>query len=117
MQIFEERAGGTCIMRLAGELDEHTAADFRLRADGAIDSGCRHLILVLKDLRFVDSSGLGVLMGRYRRIVEHGGQVSLVAPPPHIRALLEMAGIPRLMPLYRSQRQALMGGVRQGGGR
>lgn len=111
MQILEERAGSTCIMRLVGELDEHTAADFRLRADDAIDGGYRHLILVLKDLSFVDSSGLGVLMGRYRRLLEQGGKVSLVAPPPHVRALLEMAGIPRLMPLYRSQRQALTGGV------
>lgn len=98
-------------MRLVGELDEHTAVAFRQRADEAIDGGCRHLILVLKDLRFVDSSGLGVLMGRYRRLLDQGGKVSLVAPPPHIHALLEMTGIPRLMPLYRSQRQALTGGV------
>lgn len=111
MQIHAERAGAAYIMRLVGELDEHTAAEFRYQADLAIDGGSRHLVLLLKELRFLDSAGLGVLMGRYRRLSQLGGRVSLVAPPDHVRALLEMSGIPRLMPLFRSQRQALAGGV------
>lgn len=110
MRIVDERAGSTCVLRLVGELDESSVVEFRRRVDDAIDGGVTHLVLVLKQLHFIDSSGLGVLIGRYRRLANQGGRVSLVGPAPHVRALLDMAGIPRLMPIYGSERQALTGG-------
>lgn len=107
MEITTQRRGNTCILHLIGELDEHTAANFRHHADHAIMGGVRHLVLVLDQLQFVDSAGLGVLMGRYRQLLSLDGRISLVAPRPHVQALLEMSGIARLMPFYRSQHQAL----------
>lgn len=110
MQIRRERAGTTLVMHLAGDLDEKTSADFRSHVDRAIDEGTDHLILVLRELTFIDSSGLGVLIGRYRHLLRQGGRVSLVEPRSHVESLLEIAGIPRLMPIYPSERDALTDG-------
>ncbi|MEX2356222.1 MAG: anti-sigma factor antagonist [Thermaerobacterales bacterium] len=109
MQIIDERAGMTYVVRLTGELDEMTAQAFKDRVDAAIDDGVEHLVVVLTNLAFIDSSGLGVLIGRYRRIARQGGRISLIKPRPHIRALLDMSGIPNLMPVFQSERQALTG--------
>ncbi|HEY8449270.1 MAG TPA: anti-sigma factor antagonist [Bacillota bacterium] len=107
-EFSEQRIGRAFIVRVAGELDEAAAAAFRERVDQALEQGgVRDLIVVMKEVSFIDSSGLGVLLGRYKRIRELGGQMGIVAPPRSVRALLELSGVPKLIPIYRSERQAL----------
>ena len=67
------RNGAGCpVFKISGELDHHTAGDVKDKLDRAIlSSGARDIVLDFKNLRFMDSSGIGVLLGRgmvYRRI-------------------------------------------------
>ncbi|WP_025698439.1 anti-sigma factor antagonist, partial [Paenibacillus forsythiae] len=64
-----EHHRGVLVVRLTGELDHHAADFVRMDLDEAIlRKQVEHLVLNLKDLQFMDSSGLGVILGRYKLI-------------------------------------------------
>lgn len=96
------------IAYLEGELDMHTAEYFKQAIENKLrDTGMEHLILNLQGVTFIDSSGLGAILGRYRRINQSGGKVLAVAPKESVAKLLEMSGIVKIIPLLSSDEMAL----------
>ncbi len=70
------KKSGTPVFRISGELDHHTAAAVREKLDKAIlTDGAKNIVLDFKNLRFMDSSGIGVLLGRYKLIKKKGGKI------------------------------------------
>ena len=57
------------------------------------------LILDFKDVNFMDSSGIGLVMGRYRNLVKTGAELHITQAPPQIYKMLKLAGIERLAKL------------------
>lgn len=95
MEITKEvHAGALCIV-LSGELDHHTAQDVRTQIDGVLlrDDAIMELRLDLRGVTFMDSSGLGVILGRYRQMAERGGRVVLSGASRYAERILKMAGI------------------------
>lgn len=106
-----ERIGSTYIIRLSGDLDELAAERFRSQVDEVIDSEpIQTVVVVMKDVTFIDSSGLGALLGRYKRLHARGGTLRIAAPTPAVRALLDLSGVPKLITIFPSERQALNAG-------
>lgn len=104
------RLGDSLIVRMEGELDLHTAASFKafVRAELAASERVRHLILDLRAVPFIDSSGIGAILGRCREIREkRAGRVIALAPRRPVRRVLELAGILRLVGVADTQREAL----------
>jgi stage II sporulation protein AA (anti-sigma F factor antagonist) len=98
----------TLIVRLSGELDHHTADDVRMRIDEELGrGGCRHLVLSLKSLQFMDSSGLGVILGRYKLIKQRGGRMVLCDVNPSVYRLFDMSGLFKIMSIYEDEDMAL----------
>ena len=82
---------------LTGELDHHTARDVREDIDRSIESNQpKLLILDFKNIGFMDSSGIGLVMGRYRIMQELGGSVKVVNAPSNIKKVMKLAGLDRL---------------------
>jgi stage II sporulation protein AA (anti-sigma F factor antagonist) len=105
-----EHHRGILIVRLSGELDHHTADMVRMQMDEAIQRRqCEHLVLSLKDLQFMDSSGLGVILGRYKLIKNKGGKMVVCDVNPPVYRLLEMSGLFKIMPIYENEGTALSG--------
>ena len=76
MQMEIEAAGDRLTARIKGELDHHSAAQARAQLDALLtDERIRELRIDLRGLTFMDSSGLGVILGRYRVIAGRGGRV------------------------------------------
>ncbi|MDI3269368.1 MAG: STAS domain-containing protein [Bacillota bacterium] len=99
--------GTSLFLRLRGDLDMEGARLFREAADEWLDgAGTGKLVVNLAEVAFVDSTGVGALLGRYRRLRAQRGSMVLVSPKPHVRPVLEMAGIPRLMPIVEHEAQA-----------
>jgi stage II sporulation protein AA (anti-sigma F factor antagonist) len=92
-----ERRGQTLIARLAGELDLRVADDLRAGLDRALDdTGAINLVFNLEKVSFMDSSCLGVILGRYKRVCGNKGTMTFVAVAPGIRRVLEFSGLFRI---------------------
>ncbi len=108
MSINIEMSRGSLVVRPAGEIDLGMSEKLRAAIDDALDQQqTRHLVVNLKDVSYIDSSGLGVLLGRYKRLTADGGKVSLVSAAPQVRKILELSGLLRIMVEYRSEEEAI----------
>lgn len=87
----------TLIAVLSGEIDHHCARPMRLEIDEKIET-CQPEVLVLdfEGVTFMDSSGIGLIMGRHRAMEEIGGEVIIRNPPPHIRRVMRISGMERI---------------------
>jgi anti-anti-sigma factor len=95
------------VVALVGELDAYSAAQLRryLHAQAAeVAAGQRsgRVVLDLAELRFIDSAGLGVLLGGTRRLSDVGGTLVLRSPPEHTARLFEMSGLNRVLRIEHS---------------
>jgi anti-anti-sigma factor len=96
LEIETAREGADTVVRPYGELDVRTVPALRLALDEAVAGGGANLVVDLAAVSFIDSSGLGALLGRFRRMPA-GRRMVLRAPQAHVRALLSLAGVPSLM--------------------
>ena len=110
MQITIKREGETLRAALCGELDHHSAAQTRESLDRLIAQyRDTDLVLDLKNLSFMDSSGIGVILGRYRRMRNRGGRVRISVMSTYAARILKMAGILTLLGEGEGQREGKRG--------
>lgn len=108
LQVELEHHRRVLIVRLRGELDHHTAEVVRSKMDEAIQRGrSEHLILSLEHMTFMDSSGLGVILGRYKQIKAHGGKMVVCHVNPSVHRLFELSGLFKILPIYETERNAI----------
>jgi len=97
---------GVVIAAVDGAIDLSTVATLRERLFGLADGG-EPLIVDLNRVSFIDSTGLGVLIGTARRAAEHGSTVHAVCSQPQTRKLLWLTGVDRRIPLTATMDGAL----------
>ncbi|GAB2697083.1 anti-sigma F factor antagonist [Paenibacillus thermoaerophilus] len=108
LQIELEHHRRTLIARLRGELDHHTADKVKTMLEDAILRGdVHHVVLSMKGLTFMDSSGLGVVLGRYKQIANKGGKLVVCEVHPSIYRLFEMSGLFKILTVEPSEQDAL----------
>ena len=82
------------ISSISGELDHHGAGRTREDIDKTIDTfHSKHLVMDFSEVSFMDSSGIGVVMGRYKKVKDKGGKVYITGCSEYVQRILEMAGI------------------------
>ena len=96
---------------LPKEVDHHNAEEVKKSADAIIESDhliehnhIRYVIFDFADTKFCDSSGIGVIMGRYRKIYMLGGEVCAVHTSERIRKILMMSGVTKIMQIYEEEK-------------
>lgn len=97
MQLELTREGAVLTAALIGELDHHAAAEVRQKIDTAVLS-CRPRLLTidLARLTFMDSSGIGLIMGRYRLMCSLEGNVRIQGANPRMERMIRLAGLDKL---------------------
>lgn len=91
---------------LSGEIDHHNAAVLRLEADEAIQSTlCKTVRIDFGDVTFMDSSGIGFVMGRYRIVSSYGGAVEVVNLSERVYSMMKLAGLDRLVKLSKKDKR------------
>ncbi len=94
MEIFYNAQKKALIVSLKTELDHHSAKDIRKTIDLYFaDTNARHIVFDLSELEFMDSAGLGLIMGRYKFISPIGGKVMLAGVSRETDKLLKLSGI------------------------
>lgn len=82
---------------LSGELDHHAARDLREQIDAAVERcKARELRLDFSDVGFMDSSGIGLIMGRYRLMQSRGGRLAVVGTSERLEKVMRLAGLDKL---------------------
>lgn len=82
---------------LSGELDHHAAREMREQIDGAIRrSSAKTLWLDFSGITFMDSSGIGLIMGRYRLMLSRGGALFVVGASDRLLRVMKLAGLEKL---------------------
>lgn len=94
----------TLVIRMPGELDHHSAEKIRLEADRLIaGKNINQVEFDFRDTDFMDSSGIGVIMGRYQNIRLLGGNVTATHVNDRIFKVLRLAGITKVIGIYRER--------------
>lgn len=98
MAVYIESGEKDCLTaRLSGEIDHHSSLWLRMDIDTAIcDKRPSVLMLDFGDVSFMDSSGIGLVMGRYKLMKEIGGSVELINLPDSIERVMLLAGMNRI---------------------
>lgn len=108
METLLEYKEDTMIVRLAGELDQHYASKLRTEIDTNVaNKGIHRIIFDFSNVGFMDSSGIGVIMGRYRLMQSVGGKVCAFGISPRLDKLIEMSGIKRIISIHADEQSAL----------
>ena len=90
---------------LPREVDHHNAEEIKAEADAVIDRNhIRYVIFDFDRTDFMDSSGIGVIMGRYKTISLIGGEVWAVHTNERIRKILTLSGVTKIMQIYEEER-------------
>ena len=97
MLCFEKR-GKKLISYIEGELDHNSTAVIRAEIDNQLyDKGIDELVIDMAGVSFMDSSGIGLVLGRYKLMKIRGGKVKISRPGSRTDKLLKMSGIYELM--------------------
>lgn len=97
----------TLIVDLSGEIDHHTSVEIRETVDREYQKRrAKNILFDFSKIVFMDSSGIGLLMGRYRNVSICGGYIALYNVSPKVDQILSISGIYKLMKLYESREHA-----------
>ncbi len=107
IDIKTEHNGDALIFRLKGSLDLATSPIVRAALLEATNEGKHEIIVDLTQVSFIDSTGLGALIGGHRRAMENHGSVSLVILEGPIERLLNITGLIRVFKVYATLQSAL----------
>lgn len=95
---------GVLVIHLQGELDHHAVEQMRDKIDMQLASTLsKGLVMSFRNIDFMDSSGLGLILGRLRTVSQHGGQMALCEVGPSLTKLFEMSGVLKVLPVYDSE--------------
>jgi anti-sigma B factor antagonist len=94
------------VLEVGGEVDVYTAPRLRERLVELIDGGAHHIVVDLNRVDFLDSTGLGVLVGALKRVKAHDGSLSLVCTQDKILKIFKITGLTKVFPIHGSVEQA-----------
>ncbi len=106
LEIKTDHDGDKCVVTLEGEIDVYTAPRLKDALVGALEGGCLDLIIDMGNVTFIDSSGLGVLVGALRRAKERSGAVRLVCTRDNILKIFRITGLDKVFPIFSNVKEA-----------
>lgn len=100
MQIKSRVVNKTLYILLSGELDEYTAQSVRKNLDVLLETqkGYLQIVMDLSELTFMDSTGVGVLIGRYKKMREYNKPIFITNPSRNAERIFKMSGLYEIMP-------------------
>jgi anti-sigma B factor antagonist len=106
LNVHSEPPGFT-VIEVAGEIDVYTAPRLRERLVSLVESGSYQLIVDMENVEFLDSTGLGVLVGGLKRVRAHEGWIDLVCTQTRILRIFRITGLNRVFSIYDTVPEAL----------
>ena len=102
LSLSTRTVAGRRVLEVGGEIDVYTAPQLRERLVALVDSGDRRVVVDLARVEFLDSTGLGVLVGAPKRLRGAGGELSLVCSQERLLKIFRITGLDRVFTLFES---------------
>ena len=102
-------AGSWTVLDVEGEVDVFTAPKLREKIIALLDGGSDHLVVNLEKVLFMDSTGLGVLVGGLKRVKERNGELALAGAHGTVLRVLSVTGLNAVFPMHDTVEQATSG--------
>ncbi len=102
--------GDRAVIEVAGEVDVYSAPQLRERIGELVEQGHQHLVVDLQRVEFMDSTGLGVLVGGLKKVRAHQGSLNLVCTQDHLLKIFRITGLSKVFALHATQDEALAAG-------
>ncbi|MDE4541720.1 MULTISPECIES: anti-sigma F factor antagonist [unclassified Thermoanaerobacterium] len=97
----------TLIVKIKGELDHHTSDIFKDAINTEYQKGFKNIILDFEKLNFMDSSGIGMILGRYKMAKDNDGKLAIVGANSQLLKVIELSGILRIINCYDTIEEAI----------
>ena len=107
LDIETRREGDLCVLTLRGEIDVYTAPRLRQAIIDLVEDGTSNIVVDMQKVDFLDSTGLGVLVGGLKRVKTKDGALSIVATQEKILKVFDITGLNKVFPLHDSVEEAV----------
>lgn len=97
---------GYAVVEVCGEVDVYTCGRLRTQLSDLCDRGARSLIIAASGIEFIDSSGLGVLVGAFKRLRRLEGALAIADPSDRVAKMLQITGLSRVFLMADSVEEA-----------
>ncbi len=102
LSVTSREQGGRTVVEVGGEIDVYTAPVLRERLNDLVGHGHHHLVVDMEHVDFLDSTGLGVLVGGLKRVRSHDGSLHLVCTQEKILKVFRITGLTKVFPIHDS---------------
>ncbi len=107
--VIKTRMYGTSLyVEINGELDHHNTEILRDALQNAVlNKHVSNIIFDFSKLKFMDSSGVGLILGRYKEVKKQGGQIGIVNASPQVDRIMDISGLKKIIKTFKSSKEAI----------
>lgn len=107
MELRFKRKQKTLFILVSGEIDHHTAKELRMQTETALlQMGGKHIIFGFAEVSFMDSSGIGMMIGRYKQVQNRNGRIAIACANEKIAEMIRLSGLTKLLPTFETLEEA-----------
>ncbi|MDJ0819337.1 MAG: STAS domain-containing protein [Desulfobacterales bacterium] len=107
LKIFEETRDDINIFRLNGQLDSTSSVEFEQKLLQAMSNGSKHMVLSFKDLHYISSAGIRVILKCIKAVKVMDGCITLCCLQDYVKEVFEISGMGALLPIFTTMDDAL----------
>ena len=107
LTLATREVGGRTVVAVGGEIDVYTAPKLRDKITELVGAGVYHLVIDLEGVEFLDSTGLGVLVGGLKKVRAHDGSLQLVCTQDRLLKIFRITGLAKVFNIHDSADAAL----------
>jgi len=108
MKLYFTKSRKTLLVNIDGDIDHHTCEKLRIETERALTrSGSKNVLFLFENVSFMDSSGIGALIGRYKVVKRLGGGIAIAGANDVLKRIFVISAIQSLIPTFSSKEDAL----------
>ncbi|CUR60550.1 Anti-sigma-B factor antagonist [metagenome] len=109
LTLATEQVGGATIIVVGGEIDVYTAPRLRDKITELVAEGAHTLVIDMEAVEFLDSTGLGVLVGGLKKVRAHGGSLQLICTQERLLKIFRITGLAKVFTIHATAEAAVAG--------
>jgi anti-sigma B factor antagonist len=109
LTLVTREGDGATIVAVKGEIDVYTAPKLRDRITDLVGDGVYHIIIDMENVEFLDSTGLGVLVGGLKKVRAHDGSLQLICNQERLLKIFRITGLAKVFTIHASAEAATSG--------